>query len=95
MAAVLSSNVFIFAASAVAFGLLLRGLGCGIVWYDGVRPCLTPFLVGRLHLFGNVYSDTLLAAVALGIPCHHYFVDQFIWKPSKDTGLQRDLKLLA
>jgi hypothetical protein len=93
IAAVLSKNVFIFGASAVAFGLLVRGFGCSIQVYDGVHQCFTPTLIGRVHLFGNVYSDTLLGAFFLGFPCHHYFVDQFIWKPSKDRGLQRDLKL--
>jgi hypothetical protein len=93
IAAVLSKNVFIFAASAVAFGLLVRGFGCSIQVYDGVHQCFTPILIGRLHLFGNIYSDTLLGAFFLGFPCHHYFVDQFIWKPSRDRGLRRDLRL--
>jgi hypothetical protein len=93
IAAVLSKNVFIFGAAAVAFGLLVRGFGCGIQVYDGPHQCFTPILVGKVHLFGNVYSDTLLGAFFLGFPCHHYFVDQFIWKPSKDERLQRDLKL--
>ena len=48
---------------------------------------------GKVHLFGNVYSDTLLGAFFLGFPCHHYFVDQFIWKPSRDQSLRRDLNL--
>ena len=93
IAAVLSKNVFLFAASAVGFGLLVRGFGCSIQVYDGVHQCFTPTLIGKVHLFGSVYSDTLLGAFFLGFPCHHYFVDQFIWKPSKDRGLQRDLKL--
>jgi hypothetical protein len=95
IAAVLSKNVFIFAASAVAFGLFVRGFGCSIQVYDGPHQCFTPTLIGRVHLFGNVYSDTLLGAFFLGFPCHHYFVDQFIWKPSKDQRLQQDLKLQA
>jgi hypothetical protein len=93
IAAVLSKNVFIFGAAAVAFGLLVRGFGCSIQVYDGPHQCFTPTLIGKVHLFGNVYSDTLLGAFFLGFPCHHYFVDQFIWKPSKDQRLQQDLKL--
>lgn len=93
IAAVLSKNVFVFGASAVAFGLLVRGFGCSIQVYDGVHQCFTPTLIGKVHLFGTVQSDTLLGAFFLGFPCHHYFVDQFIWKPSKDRQLQRDLKL--
>ena len=93
IAAVLSKNVFIFGAAAVSFGLLVRGFGCSIQVFDGVHQCFMPALVGKVHLFGNVYSDTLLAMFFLGFPCHHYFVDQFIWKPSKDRNLQRDLNL--
>ena len=92
IAAVLSRNILTFACSAVAFGLLVRGFGCSIQVYNGAQ-CLTPTLIGRIHLFGNVYSDTLLGAFFIGFPCHHYFVDQFIWKPSRDRGLRRDLKL--
>ena len=93
IAAVLSKNVFIFGAAAVSFGLLVRGLGCSIQVFDGVHQCFMPKLIGRVHLFGDVYSDTLLAVFFLGFPCHHYFVDQFIWKPSKDRNLQRDLNI--
>ena len=75
------------------FRLLVRGFGCSIQVYDGAHQCFTPTLIGTVHLFGTVYSDTLLGAFFLGFPCHHYFVDQFIWKPSKDRDLQRDLKL--
>ncbi len=94
VAAFLSRNVFIYGAAALAFGLLVRGFGCSIQVYDGAHQCFTPTLIGRVHLFGRVYSDTLLGAFFLGFPCHHYFVDQFIWKPSRDRGLQRDLKLV-
>jgi len=92
LAAYLSRNILIFAGSAIAFGVLVRGLGCGIQVFNGAQ-CFTPTLVGRQHLFGSVYTDTLLVSVFLGFPCHHYFVDQFIWKPSRDKGLRRDLKL--
>jgi hypothetical protein len=93
IAAAISKNVFFFAASAVAFGLFVRGFGCGIQVYDGAKQCFSPALIGKVHLFGTVESDTLLGAFFLGFPCHHYFVDQFIWKPSKDRALQRDLGL--
>ncbi len=93
LAAVLSKNVFTFAASAIAFGVLVRTFGCGIQVFQGANQCFTPVLTSRIHLFGSVYTDTLMAAVFIGFPLHHYFVDQFIWKPSRDRGLQRDLKL--
>jgi hypothetical protein len=96
IAAVLSRNVFIFAGTAVGFGLLVRGFGCGIQIFDGPQ-CFAPTfaIVGKVHLFGTVYTDTLLGAFFLGFPCHHYFVDQFIWKPSRDQGLRRDLNIEA
>lgn len=93
LSAVLSKNVLLFAVSAVGFGLLVRGFGCSVQIYDGAHQCFTPVLVGKVHLFGTVYSDTLLGAFYIGFPLHHYFVDQFIWRPSKDKDLQRDLKL--
>jgi hypothetical protein len=93
IAAVLSKNVFVFGAAAVGFGLLVRGFGCSIQVFDGVHQCFVPKLVGNVHLFGSINSDTLLAVFFLGFPCHHYFVDQFIWKPSKDKNLRRDLNL--
>lgn len=94
IAAVLSRNVFIFAGTAVGFGLLVRGFGCGIQIFDGPQ-CFAPTfaIVGKVHLFGSVYTDTLLGAFFLGFPCHHYFVDQFIWKPSRDRALRRDLNM--
>ena len=92
IAAKLSRNVLVFAGSAIAFGLLVRGFGCSIQVYNGAQ-CFTPTLIGKVHLFGSVSTDTLLGAFFLGFPCHHYFVDQFIWKPSRDKGLRRDLKL--
>jgi hypothetical protein len=93
IAALLSKNVFVFGAAALSFGLLVRGFGCSIQVFDGAKQCFMPALVSKVHLFGTVNSDTLLAVFFLGFPCHHYFVDQFIWKPSKDERLQRDLKL--
>ncbi len=94
ISAVISKNIFLFAGTAVAFGVLVRCFGCSIQVFNGAQ-CFGPslVLVGKVHLFGTVSSDTLLGAFFLGFPCHHYFVDQFIWKPSRDPGLQRDLKL--
>jgi len=93
LASVISKNVFTFAAAAIGFGFLVRCFGCSIQVYQGASQCFTPMLVSKVHLFGTVNSDTLLAAFFIGFPLHHYFVDQYIWKPSKDKGLQRDLKL--
>jgi len=96
IAAVLSRNVFIFGGTVIAFGLLVRCFGCSIQVFNSAQ-CFGPSLaiVGKVHLFGSISSDTLLGAFYLGFPCHHYFVDQFIWKPSRDKGLRRDLNIEA
>lgn len=37
--------------------------------------------------------NELLYGVFLGVLMHHYFVDQFIWRPSRDASVQKNLKL--
>jgi len=46
-------------------------------------------------LFGELHTDALLKGFLIGFPLHHYFVDQFIWKPSRSKELRKDLKLEA
>jgi hypothetical protein len=79
-----------FALSAVAVGAVVGAIVCAL----DVQPVCVPWLdASRLVLFGDVtWSDALLG-VFLGFLMHHYFLDQFIWRPSRDTRLQRDLQL--
>ena len=42
-----------------------------------------------------VTLDQVFAGIVLGVSMHHYFVDQFIWRPSKDAELRKDLNLAA
>jgi hypothetical protein len=37
--------------------------------------------------------EELFYGVFLGVLMHHYFVDQFIWRPSKDKNVEKSLKL--
>jgi hypothetical protein len=54
---------------------------------------LTLFWTGGVVLFGHVTLWHLLVAVFLGLVMHHYLVDQFIWRPSKDAELRKDLNV--
>ena len=71
---------------------------CALGWFVGCTlgvesgPCL-PLPGTRRYLFGAVTLNQLLTGVALGVLMHHYFVDQYIWRPSKDAELRRDLKV--
>jgi len=50
-------------------------------------------LTSKQTLFGIITTKELLVGFMLGFPLHHYFVDQFIWRPSKDANLRSDLKM--
>lgn len=79
-----------FLACGVMFAVIFRLLGCSFE----IHPGCGPFIVtSNVPLFGGLNTDALLKAVFLGFPLHHYFVDQFIWKTSKDKDLKKDLNL--
>ena len=46
-----------------------------------------------MTLFGTISWSDLLGAVFIGFAMHHYWVDQFIWRPGKSEQLRRELKL--
>jgi len=79
-----------YAISAITMGLILRFLGCAFEIHPGCGPFI---LTGENVLFGNFTTKELLYSIIIGIPLHHYFVDQYIWRPSKDKALQKDLNL--
>ncbi len=79
-----------YAISAIAMGLILRFLGCTFEIHPGCGPLV---LTGSATLFGEFTTKELLYSIIIGIPLHHYFVDQYIWRPSKDKTLQEDLNL--
>lgn len=75
---------------AVFMGVLFRLLGCTFE----VHPGCVPFVMtSDVNLFGNINTDKLLLGILFGLAMHHYFIDQYIWKTSKDKRLVKDLKL--
>jgi len=79
-----------FMTCALAVGAVMGLAVCGL----DVQPGCVPFLrTSQITLFADVTWRDLLFGVFLGFLMHHYFIDQFIWRPSRDGGLQRDLKL--
>jgi len=80
----------LYVICAVGMGLMLGLLGCLL----SVNPGCIPVLPSReTFLFGAVTLEELLYGVFLGVLMHHYFVDQFIWRPSRDAGVSANLKL--
>nr|NIV98015.1 hypothetical protein [Candidatus Saccharibacteria bacterium]NIW79797.1 hypothetical protein [Calditrichia bacterium] len=90
LAVKLSKNVVVFLLCGIAMGGTLRLLGCTFELHPG---CGALVLTSTKTLFGDLTTKQLLLSIFIGIPLHHYFVDQFIWRPSKDKTLQKDLKL--
>ena len=83
----LTTRLPIYAACAVATGGLLALLSCSL---DSSLGCLIP-----LHSVDatRLASSDLLLALFHGVFAHHYFVDQFIWRPSRDPDVAQGLGL--
>ena len=90
MAVKISRTFITYAFSAIAMGLILRFIGCAFEIHPGCGPFIH---TADNILFGDITTKELLYSVIIGIPIHHYFVDQYIWRPSKDKTLQKDLNL--
>jgi len=70
------------------FTLLYRGLGCGF----GAHPGCGAFEAG-VTLAAGLSLRELVTGFIWGFALHHYYLDQHIWRVSRDAGLHRDLKL--
>ena len=81
-----------FVLLAVLLGGSLRLFGAAL----GIFPDL-PSLIdsARVVLFGEVALQDLLLTCMLGIAMHHYWLDQFLWRPSRDGALRADLGVSA
>ena len=90
MAVKLSRNIFVYLGSGILMAAIFRLFGCSFEIHPGCGPLV---LSSEQILFGGMTSRELLLTLLLGLPLHHYFIDQYIWRPSKDKGLQQDLKL--
>ncbi|AGC48461.1 hypothetical protein MYSTI_07189 [Myxococcus stipitatus DSM 14675] len=83
-----SQRFAIYAVCGVLFTLLYRGLGCGF----GAHPGCAVFDV-KLALGAGLTLRDFMAGFIWGFALHHYYLDQRIWRVSRDEGLHRDLKL--
>jgi hypothetical protein len=86
----ISGRFLIYAACGVAFTLLYRALGCGF----GVHPGCGGF-DAKWMLGPGLSLKDLAAGFIWGFALHHYYLDQKIWRVSRDAGLNKDLKLSA
>jgi len=81
-----------FMACALTSGAILGFAGCSL----GVLPGCTPLVnASAMTLFDGASLRDLFFGVFLGFLMHHYFLDQFIWRPSRDERLRLDLDLAA
>ncbi|WP_164020243.1 hypothetical protein [Pyxidicoccus trucidator] len=83
-----SRRFIIYAACGVVFTLLYRGLGCGF----GAHPGCGGFDL-RMPLAAGLTLRDLVGGFIWGFALHHYYLDQKIWRVSRDAGLNKDLKL--
>ncbi|MCB0277973.1 MAG: hypothetical protein KDD94_00620 [Calditrichaeota bacterium] len=90
MAARISKNLFSYFVWAIGMGIIMRFAGCFLELHPGCGPL---FASTTHPLFGEFTFQELLFSILIGIPMHHYFVDQFIWRPSRDNNLRNDLKI--
>ncbi len=93
----ISRHFLIYATCAVLMGVIGYSAGCAL----GIEPgpwCQAALSIDKTHLYGSAehYTPTLQTLafmILLGFLMHHYFVDQFIWRPSKDKQLRHDLNM--
>lgn len=79
-----------YALVAITVGVVFRVIGCTFEAHPG---CIPIVLSSDIMLFADFGTDKVLLAGLMGFAFHHYFLDQFIWKTSKDKELAKDLKL--
>ena len=90
LAAHISSRFPVYMCYAMTMGILFGLTGCLLQLNPGCIPVLRS---EDIALFGTINLRILMYGVFLGVLMHHYFVDQFIWRPSKDDRLASELKL--
>ncbi len=86
----LSKSLPRYALFAILVGVIFRVLGCTFEVHPG---CIPIAVTSNVMLFADFGTDKLLQGIFMGLAFHHYFLDQFIWRTSKDKELAKDLKL--
>jgi hypothetical protein len=90
LASLVSRNLATYLGCAVGASAVIMLLSCSL----GVTPGCNPLaLASEWKFFGEITARELLVSLIFGLQMHHYFLDQFIWRPSRDTALVRDLRL--
>jgi hypothetical protein len=92
LAAQVTRSPYLYLGCAAAMGASAWLLSCRLDVYAGCTPLLRS---ATYPLFGELTLRDLFLGFALSFAMHHYFVDQFIWRPSKSAELRRDLRLEA
>ena len=87
LAARVGSHLAIYAFAGLAFTLAYRIPNCLMGSPPGCSSNPDP-------LFAGVTLATAGQVIFWGVALHHYFIDQYIWRPSKDVRLQADLGLV-
>ncbi len=95
LAALVSSHFVIFLGCAIAMGIGAWALSCTLGIQAGCMSWMPHIESEGWRLFGGFTWYHVFFGVAVGFIMHHYFVDQFIWRPSKDSELRHDLRLNA
>ncbi len=90
LAAKVSSSIAVYAVAAIGSAAFFRFLGCGLEIFPGCSPFVQ---TSSMTLFGTIRWSDLLGSIFIGFSMHHYWVDQFIWRPGKSEQLRRELKL--
>ncbi len=80
----------LYASCALAQGAIFGFLGCALDLFPGCAPRLQ---TASIVVLDNITMRDVLACVFLGFTMHHYLLDQFIWRPSRDARLRRRLNL--
>ncbi|NTX60849.1 hypothetical protein HUA74_09275 [Myxococcus sp. CA051A] len=83
-----SQRFLIYAVCGVVFTLVYRGVGCGF----GAHPGCGGF-DAKLALGAGLTLRDFMSGFIWGFALHHYYLDQKIWRVSRDAGLHKDLKL--
>jgi hypothetical protein len=91
LAAKVSSSLAVYAVAAIGSAAFFRFLGCGLELFPGCSPFVAP--TGSMTLFGTFTWAEPLIGFFVGFSMHHYWVDQFIWRPGKSEQLRKELKL--
>lgn len=90
LGALVTRSVWLYLGCAIGMGVLGWAVSCRLDVHSGCVPLLHSDAV---PLFGRVTLRDLLVGLTLGLSMHHYFVDQFLWRPSQSAALRRDLGL--